>query len=429
MVTPRARPLARTLALFGSLAGLATCGEHGAPPAPEGACPYHTPAEWQAFVDRWAADPRWVQTCEDGYCDAGLREQVGAEVRRVFDQCQDLLAQRPALAACTANLRRFTPRWMEQHSPDSYGFTLANRAYFAAQEAPGEPPGMMLVPPELVLAIPDVARVTAACREHGWRWLVQTSCLGVVRLFVALPDPEGPFDRWMLLNLSAGDGGALAVDVDRTMSFLAVQKRDAAGAALPRVRLHFRDYTLTAAAPGGYRLTLDEATPTKCYACHPSGVRQLLPRRTASLDAAPVRGEPDAPSPGFGERRLRELNALLGSYGLPDWNGLVAVDDLGPPLGKDTGCTACHDGRTRGRLTAATSEAQLDEKVDHELAMPPEPALPLLLERSEMGDPPLDAPEEARLAEARRAHRALDAQVQGARAPALREWLGAVRCE
>ena len=434
MGKPRGCPLG-TLALFVSLtAALTTCGGHGEPAAPViGACPYHTAAEWQAFVDRWAADARWAKTCEEGECDEAFAGAVDRDVRQVFDQCADLLARTPGVAACTENLRRFTPRWLEQHSPDSYGFTLANHDYFAAQEAPGMPPGMMRPPPELVLAIPDVGRATAVARDHGWKYLVQDSCLGGARMFVTIPDPAGTFDQWMLLNLATGAAGEPAVDVDRTMSFIAVQRKDAAGNALPRVRLHFRDYTIKAASSGGYRITLDETAATKCYACHPSGVRQILPRRTQSLAAAPVRGEPGfgvgVATEGFGAQRLGELNARLGAYGLPDWNGLIVVGDLGPALGKGLGCAGCHDGRSRGFLTMAVSESQLEIKVDHELAMPPDQALRELLERSEMRDPPLDAADEKRLKEARLRHRELDVRVHASRAPALREWLGATRCQ
>jgi hypothetical protein len=430
---------AHSSALALSLLLTACAGRPVPSAAPGGACPYHTPQEWQTFLDHWASDPRWVKTCEEGGCDEAFSRAVDEDVRKVFDRCADLLAQSPGLDACTANLRRFTPRWMQQHSPDSYGFTVDNRAYFAAQEAPGEPAGMMIPPPEVVAAVPDVEKVTAACRKNGWEYLEQDSCLGASRIFVLVSDPGGRFDEWTLLNLYAytpGAGAAPAVDVHRTVSFLAVQKKDAAGNVLPRVRVHFRDYTLAGALGGGYRLTLGEANnATKCYACHPSGTRQLIAYRTPLLHASPVRGEAGyvegstAAAPAeFAFERLTEMNQRLGSYGLPDWNGLIDVAGLGPAIGKDLGCTGCHDGRYRGILTVATSETQLDEKVDYELAMPPSAALLELVERSEMKDPARSPAEEARLREAGAAHRLLDAEVHASRAPALREWMLETSC-
>jgi hypothetical protein len=439
------RALSWILALSVLLTAAVTAcgGQHVSLPVPGGDCPYHTAGEWQSFLDHWASDPRWVKTCEEGGCDDTFVRAVDEDVRKVFDRCADLLAQSPGLAACTGNLRRFTPGWMHQHSPDSYGFSVDNRTYFAAQEAPGEPAGMMIPPPDLVAAVPDVAKITAVCRSNGWEYLEQASCLGASRLFVLVTDPGGRFDQWILLNLyeyTPGPDAAPAVDVGRTVSFLAVQKQDAGGHALPRVRLHFRDYTL-AKTPDhdGYHLTLGvENNTTKCYACHPSGTRQLIPRRTPLLHAAPVRGEPGygevsasvstSMPAGFGLQRLAELNRRLGSYGPPDWNGLVDVPALGPAIGKESGCTRCHDGSYRGVLTVATSETQLDEKVDYELAMPPAPGLLDLLERSELTNPALTRAEEKLLEEAREAHRRLDEKVHAGRAPALRQWMLETQC-
>lgn len=359
MGTPRGLgPIVRLVLLAALVGAAGTCGGQGEPGPPEaGACPYRTPEEWQAFLDRWASDERWAPTCEEGECDAAFYQEVDEGVRRVFDACADLVARSPGIDACTANLRRFAPRWMKQHSPDSYGFEIDNHAYFAAQEGPGEPEGMMTPRPEMVAAVPDAEKVVAVLRDYGWRYVQQTSCLGGSRIFVVVPDPAGRFDQWTLLNVL--DASPSVVDVTRTMSFVAVQKRDASGAPLPRVRLHFRDYMLAAAPEGGYRVTLDDHGLTKCYACHPSGARQIIPRRTSMLSALPVRGEPgypEGPAPeGFALARLGELNHRLASYGMPDWNGLVDVESLGPRLGQDLGCTGCHNGATRGPITLMTS--------------------------------------------------------------------------
>jgi hypothetical protein len=413
-------------------AAMTTCAGEGAPsPTREEACPYRTAAEWQAFLDRWAADARWVRTCEEGDCDGGFYRAVDEDVREVFDRCAGVLARSPDLDACTSNLRRFTPGWMGQHSPDSYGFALDNAAYFAAQEAPGQPRGMMTPPPALVRAVPDAEQVIRTARDNGWKYVVQASCLAGAVLVITIPDPGGRFDQWMMLGLEAYSPGAARVaDVRRALSLLTVQKTDAAGNALPRVRLHFRQYALARAESGGYEPALDAKGNSKCYACHTSGVREILPRRTAFLDARPVRGEPgagDADAPdGFGLVRLGELNAKLRGYGVPDESGLVAARSLGPALGKDVGCTGCHNGQSRGILTVATSASQLDEKILRELAMPPQPELIGLLERGEANG--LTAADRKTLRDAEEAHRRLDREVQAKRQVALQDWLLETRC-
>src|SRR5262249_18337999 len=160
------------------------------------------------------------------------------------------------------------------------------------------------------------------------------------------------------------------------------------------VRVHFRDLLVEPAPEGGYSATSDALDNAKCYSCHPSGVRHLIATRTPALAARPVLGEPGYPGDGpadFAFQRLTAMNARLASYGLHDYAGQIAVADPGPALGAEEGCTACHDGKTRGVLTVATSRKQLAHKVVAELAMPPTPGLPELVEREAMKDPPLTA--------------------------------------
>jgi hypothetical protein len=279
--------------------------------------------------------------------------------------------------------------------------------------------------------VPNVWEVTRVARDHGWPYVVQASAIEGARLFVLVPDPRGRFDQWVALDLAA----RRAVDVGRPLSFLAAQREDAAGAPLPRVRLHFREYALVPAAAGGYAPAPDGAGHARCDACHTSGARRILPRRTAVLDASPVRGEPgfeEATAPAdFALDRLGALNARLAAYGLQERSdeGGVPARSLGPALGKDAGCTACHNGGSRARITVMDSPQQLDEKVVDELAMPPEPALIGLLERRETHDPPLRADEEAALREATDAHRRVAAAIAASRPAALREWLLETRCE
>jgi hypothetical protein len=372
-----------------------------------------------------------VSTCEDKTCDAADYRLVNDEVQAVLERCAGVIAREPAIARCTRNLRDFTPRWLAQHSPDSYGFTVDNHTYLTAQEAEDAPRGMMRPPPALVAALPRRARLETVARENGWKYLTHDSALGGARTFVFIPDPEGRYDQWMLLNFVHGEQPEISPETP--MSFIAVQKKGPDGRALPAVRVHFRDYT-PVRGEGGYTLELEETSNGKCYACHPSGVRQLIPRRTRILEAAPVKGEPGydpsgGPAPqGFAYSRLQELNARLRSYGLPDWNGRIVPEHHGPALGAREGCLGCHDGRSRGLLTVSTSLQQIGRKIHDELAMPPEAGLKELLERSERKDPPLSPEEHKRLEEAFVAHARLDRELSASRLPALKRWLLEAPC-
>jgi hypothetical protein len=372
-----------------------------------------------------------VTTCDDGGCNGASTSDVETNVARVFDKCEDVLADNPKLRACTDRLRRFSARWLEQHDGLSYGFSNSNADYFAAQTAPDVPQGMMSPPMELLAAMPSLTQVEEVARASGLHYVEQASAIGGTRLFVLKPDPSGLYDQWTLMNLRPGVSPA---EVSSRVSFLAVQKTDAQGTPLAAVRVHFRDYLVTKTSPDAVSLTSDASDNAKCYSCHASGVRQLIAMRTPSLDARAVLGEPGysdgATVPkDFATQRLRAMNERLRSYGLNDWNGQIVTADFGPPLGEGQGCTACHDGKQRGALTVATSQKQLRQKVEIELTMPPASGLSELVERSQTHDPPLWADELATLDAAKGAHKALLAQMIAASAPALEDWILQTPCE
>ena len=401
------------------------------PPAPsargpESSCPLETPEQWQHFLERYAGDARWVKTCEDKACDAGFSELVEQEIEGVLDRCKGYLAEHAPIARCTRNLRAFVPSFLAQHSGDTYGFTVDNHTYLTAQESADRPSGMMQPPPGLVAAMPLRVDMERAARKNGWKYLTHDSALEGVRTFVFIPDPEGRFDQWMLLNFLKKDQPA--IDPRTPMSFIAVQKKDASGRDLAKVRLHVRDYNLVPSS-AGFQLELVEDRNGKCYSCHPSGMRQLIPRRTQVLDARPVKGEAGydpggrkAP-PEFAFGRLQELNARLRSYGMPDWEGRVVPEHHGPALGAALGCTSCHDGTIRGPLTVSTSPRQLQQKIYDELAMPPATGFVGLLERSQSKQAKLSPEEHRSLDAAFEAHGKLDREFNASRLPELERWL------
>ena len=401
-------------------------------------CRLKTFDAWQHFLAASADDPAWVKTCSDqADCEAsagGFAQHVQADVLPVFAECAADLQDTPLLAACTANLRRFAPAWLRQHSSDAYGFEQANADYFAAQVTGETPPGMMDPPQALLDALPLRASVEEAARSHGWPYLTHDSCLGGVRTFIHVSDPDDRFEQWLLFGV---DPTQPSLNPQDLVSFIAIQKQTASGVRLDTIRLHFRDYAL--AQDETWKLDLPVGDEGKCYACHGSGVRQLIPYAGSETTSAPVNGEPDdtaADPAALGSARLAGFNELLASYGLPDWNGTIAADDYGPPLGSELGCTHCHDGRTRGPLTVFTSEGMLYQKVLGQLSMrsftgteavPDLPAMALLRREQTAGES-LSKAEGQALAAARAQHQKDYDALVSSRLPSLQAWLLATPC-
>jgi len=401
-------------------------------------CPLKTPGDWQAFVEAAVDDESWVRTCSSAYdCDelaGAFRARVESEVLGTFARCAEDIGNNPPIASCTARLRRFAPAWVGQHTKGSYGFSPENAAYLAAQTADDVPAGMMTPPPELLAALPERTAIERAARDNGWPYLTHDSGVGGVRTFITTTDPEDHFEQWMLVGLESNT----TVPDGSVMSLIAIQKKDATGQSLDQVRMHFRDYLLSA-ADGAWALVLPEVHDAKCFACHPSGLRTLIRTHESVLASAPVRGEvgygDDAPG-DFGFERLTELNERLLSYGLPDWNGAIEPADHGPALGESLGCPECHDGVTRGVLGISTDEGTLRRKVVEELSMrafaperpiPDEPAI-ALLDRESTSDPPLTEDEVALLEQARAEHLADYEVLVAERFPSWKAWALEAAC-
>jgi hypothetical protein len=379
-------------------------------------CPLKTPADWQRFLETTADDETWVETCASEVdCDAlvgDFRTKVETDVLGLLAKCTEDVTVNPRIARCTSRLRRFIPAWLRQHTKSTYGFKPENAEYLAGQTGPELPAGMMDPPPELLAALPLRAALEETARDNGWPYLTHDSAVGGVRTFVAVDDPEGRFEKWLLVGLNA----ETTVLDETVLSFIAVQRKDARGRDLPRIRLHFRDYLLSNVG-GSWEVSLPLLHDAKCYACHTSGLRRLIPTHENVVVSAPVRGEvgygEEVPA-DFGFARLASLNERLDAYGLPDWNGAIEPADHGPPLGASLGCPECHDGVTRGVITVTTDEETLRRKVVDELSMRafadgrpiPDDRAIALLDREKTQNPPLSDEEGAELELARAAHQA-----------------------
>jgi hypothetical protein len=439
--------LRRKLAALSSscLALLISCGAD--PPHPvdrrhvaSEACPLKTPADWQRFIERTVENQAWVTTCSvKPDCDGAvvaLMASLQTDVLDTLTRCAVDLADNPPIASCTARLRRFIPAWVRQHARGSYGFNQENAEYLAAQTSSETPSAMMNPPAAIIRALPERALVEQAARDNGWPYLTHDGCLGGTRTFVTVADPEDRFEQWMLVGLDAdrklvGDGSI--------MSFIGVQKRDARGKKLAKVRLHFRDYVV-ANLQGSWQLLLPREHTGKCFGCHQSGMRLLVPTHGSVTESAPVVGESEygkGVPPDFGFQRLAELNQRLLSYGLPDWNGSIDPTDFGPALGASLGCTSCHNGVLRGVLTVATDEETLKRKIVDELSMrssAPGKEVPNrraigLLDRSKAGNPPLSVAEQAELDQARAEHSADYEAFVAQRFPTWKAWALAEPCQ
>lgn len=404
-------------------------------------CPLKSRHDWQVFLDRTTDDERWVKTCafnadcEESFGD--FNDEVRTNVLGIFDRCSSDLADNPDIARCTARLRQFIPAWTNQHASNTYGFSSDNAAYFAAQIESDEPPTMMDPPAAILAALPERARIEETAAENGWPYLTHDSFFGGLRTFILVTDPENRFDQWFLVSL---DPDGTLVTKNPVMSFIAVQKKDASGRDLDRMRVHFRDYLMGQVA-GTWQLALPELHEGKCFACHLTGTRQLLPTHGSVVVSAPVSGEPgfgQSPVPAdFGFTRLSELNQRLLSYGVPDWNGAIDPADAGPALGGSLGCTVCHNGEIRGPLSVLTDERSIESKMVDELDMrsyapgvpvPDETAI-ALLDREITGTPPLTVDEVGALDEARAQHIADYESFVADRFPAWRTWVLEQPCE
>jgi hypothetical protein len=396
-------------------------------------CPYQTPEEWQGFLDHYADDENWVKTCEDSTCDAEFYQFVQSNVQGVFERCRGFINRHETIAHCTENMRHFTPAWLKQHDAVSYGFAIENAAYLAAEESSDKPKDMMKVPDAIVAALPDRGRVEEAARDNGLKYLTHDSALGGYRTFIFIPDPQDRFDKWMLLNLKSGES---TIKKKTPLSVLVVLKADAQGHRLAKPRLYFRDYTITPLR-SGYQISVNQENNGKCYSCHSNGVRQLIARHTPILESEPVKGEVianafvnriDGPR-DFGFRRLMEFNRKLRSYGTPDWDGMIVPQHNGPMLGRQQRCTDCHNGESRAALSVFTSTSQLEQKMYHELSMPPDTGLATLIQSKEVGQPAYSPEIAAALKEAYGAHVALTRNFESSRFPALKEWFLETSCQ
>jgi hypothetical protein len=291
----------------------------------------------------------------------------------------------------------------------------------------------MELPVELLAALPDLDAVEQVAQDRGWPYLVHDSALGGTRIFFNLREPGGAFERWFVLAIDPMTRQAADPTI---VSFIGLETPTN---ERPRSRPHFRDYLVQAGA-SGWTAQLRADFGGKCYACHPNGLRQLLPGSGGIAEALPVRGEADFGSDvdrrQFGLTRLGTFNQQIASFAAPDWESSLETADHGPALGSSLGCTSCHDGETRGALSVMTSQGVLWQKLVGQLSMgqtgkgllvPDVPAMSLL-ERFTSGAALSEA--DVRALDLARSRHEQDFQAfAGSRASDLEQWLLESGCE
>lgn len=152
---------------------------------------------------------------------------------------------------------------------------------------------------------------------------------------------------------------------DNFAALVTLETKDAEGKALIPPKIYFVEYHYK--DEGGTRYVhAQDGGISRCYSCHPSGLRKLAPTPGDVL-----------PSQWKDVAMFNKTVDALGTY--VDWHGAYKPLLFGPQLGEKHGCTGCHDGIQRGDLNSAIqnqafTSSQIAYKVAHELAMPGHPA-------------------------------------------------------
>ena len=234
---------------------------------------------------------------------------------------------------------------------------------------------------------------------------------GAARILIRLVDGEARFEQWLQIAISDSTG-----KLGRNVDFLAVQRVSDPASPLKgdRPMIAFRGFSRTA---NGFVLEGRGSNPpgdlSKCYSCHSSGVRAIIPAPAGTTAAGGgVAVKPVGTIPPSGADNITELSQKSGLADVAPHGYTVAQN--GPPLGPSQradrdqfvakglaarpgraavpGCAAslsqarrdaivanmdcqqCHDGETdRGVLNAGTSLRTLQHKVVENTVAPMPP--------------------------------------------------------
>ena len=257
---------------------------------------------------------------------------------------------------------------------------------------------LMRVPQSLVDAAKSgkVKELIAAVDAiSGAQWLkfsstsVDNDGEGAARILIRVVDdkPDPRFEQWIQIAIKDSTGG-----LGRNVDFIARQLvADSASSTNPG-QVVFRGYSRTASGfvpeGGSSRFQL-----SKCYSCHPSGLRPVLPAPAGTTAVGGAKAIKPEGTMLVGSDLAAQLEhvkdltkhltvfgpagydaaqngPLFGPSGPSGRDGFVAAG-CGKGLKKDRrdaivaqmSCESCHDESDRGRLVAGTSLATIFHKV------------------------------------------------------------------
>lgn len=269
----------------------------------------------------------------------------------------------PAKAACLERFAAFS--WSSCTSSDrQMGFGVTDNAYFAEANVMfgGK---MMEIPKELQAAHlkeGNARAIEAEADKKGYKWLEYTTRFVTNRphhshnrLLIHVPGED--FDQWIQFTRPPNGRNIKEPLID----FIAIQKRSEAGVELKKPRIWFKGFWTL-----GNKIVRRGIPPaavlTRCYGCHASGLRELVPA-TGSVTSQ------------LAKTTLADFNKQMRGYGVPEFAGNYDPETVGPSYGassKTNACMGCHNGEYKGLLSPGTLPRQIDYKMVHERTMPPQ---------------------------------------------------------